>query len=118
MYEEGEDGPVFIAVNDPFVLRISRSSPENRANYASAIDLQHAAVLVGLDPSSGDYIVFRPKDVNGMEKATYWKVRQANEKIQSAYFDMDDAPQEIRDDMKLISKRLEELLPRINGLCV
>lgn len=118
MFVEGKEGPIFLPVDDPLVKMACRQWAGNRETLALYLQQGRNAVLIGQDHETGDYIILQPKEKANMDKAVYWKLRQANEKLQAAYFDMDDAPKAMRDEIKIMSKRLAELVNEVNALVI
>lgn len=116
MFAEGFEEPVFVSIDDPVLSLACRQWQENEINLLAYKEKGARWVLLGQEPETGCYIVLRAKEFEGMEKATYWKIRQAKEKLQSAFFDMDDAPKNMRDEIKIMGKRLEEIEKEVNEL--
>lgn len=107
MFAEGSEYPVYVSVHDPMVAVAARQWRENAVNLESYQAMGCDRVLLGQDPETGDYIILRPKEETDMEKSVFWAIRNAKEKLKTAYMDLEEMPG-IQKGVRVMVKQLEE----------
>lgn len=109
--------PIFLSVDDPFVLELARSSCTNKMALEQAEKMGKTVVCAIQMPSIGEYVLLFPRGAFGelvdMDKSVLWALKSAMEKLKSAYMDMEEdeaAQKEVKD----ITKRLQDLMSRLD----
>lgn len=108
MFTEGGELPIYLPLDDPLVLNAARAWSENAIVLQSLREIGRQRALIGQDPESGDYIIFRNEERDNMEKQVFWGIRNAKEKLKSVYMDMEEMP-EMQKEIRIMVKRLEEI---------
>lgn len=120
MFQEGSEYPIFVPVDGIVATKAARNDPANAIVLAACDALDVALVMVVQDPESGEDLLVFPRGAFGeknMEKSVFWALKTAEEKMKTAYMDLEELPDE-QAEVKAMIKRLHEIVYKVDKLVV